>query len=546
MSDTLSIYDKDAKAFAEGFEGQRPERLYDLLRTFFVPTGAVLDVGCGSGRDVEHMRGAGYDAVGIDASDGMIEEARRLHPNCNFLLGGLPDLRPVPDDNFDYVWCCAVIMHLPEEQLVSSLVSLLRVCRTEGKVLVTFRGPSRPERDQGRLFTNFSVQQIAELFESLGAMVLHSESVSESELTWHTVIVKKQSITSKEGIARIQDVITNDNKTATYKLTLLRALCHIARSENHSVFWDPGLDHVVVPLQRIALCWIRYYWKVLGEGLKQTTKGDLQFAKNLRAVKEVFSHPLDVIENFDSGSPHPKVLALVREIAQTIDKNPVRYTGGSSSPVFGGGFKKVDLSGRDDLDKWFSIGKDNVPVAMKVPAKIWRDLRLFHHWIEKSLLVEWFQLTKELNPKRSDLDLLPLIFESDFEESRKVKLAQVALKSEKIVCCWTGKPLSKFDLDHVIAYSLWKNNDLWNLLPASPAVNLKKSQKLPHPRLIEARADTIQRYWAIYSQAYPQLFENQFQRAHGGQHSLAPNRVQLLINTVSQVHYSRGVEYFKP
>ena len=48
----------------------------------------VLDVGCGTGGDVEVFRTIGVKkVVGMDASDAMIAEARTKHPKCDFRVG---------------------------------------------------------------------------------------------------------------------------------------------------------------------------------------------------------------------------------------------------------------------------------------------------------------------------------------------------------------------------------------------------------------------------------------------------------------------------
>ncbi|HOP97384.1 MAG TPA: GNAT family N-acetyltransferase [Verrucomicrobiota bacterium] len=44
-----------------------------------------------------------------------------------------------------------------------------------------------------------------------------------------------------------------------------------------------------------------------------------------------------------------------------------------------------------------------------------------------------------------------------------------------------GKALDdKFEIDQAIPFALWKNNDLWNLLPALPAINNEKQAASPH------------------------------------------------------------------
>ncbi|TVR91539.1 MAG: hypothetical protein EA428_05430 [Spirochaetaceae bacterium] len=44
---------------------------------------------------------------------------------------------------------------------------------------------------------------------------------------------------------------------------------------------------------------------------------------------------------------------------------------------------------------------------------------------------------------------------------------------------WAGSSLTRFDVDHAIPWSLWRSNELWNMLPALPQANNEKRDKLP-------------------------------------------------------------------
>ncbi|MFD2825276.1 HNH endonuclease domain-containing protein [Leeuwenhoekiella polynyae] len=54
--------------------------------------------------------------------------------------------------------------------------------------------------------------------------------------------------------------------------------------------------------------------------------------------------------------------------------------------------------------------------------------------------------------------------------------------------------MARYPLDLVIPFSICKNNDLWNLLPAARNVNAAKSDKIPAPELIERQRDRILEY----------------------------------------------------
>ena len=52
-------------------------------------------------------------------------------------------------------------------------------------------------------------------------------------------------------------------------------------------------------------------------------------------------------------------------------------------------------------------------------------------------------------------------------------------------------------VDHVIPFSVWRNNDLWNLLPSHSHINMKKKDMIPSPEFLEDRKDSIIGYWEM-------------------------------------------------
>ncbi len=88
---TLSAYDREAATFADDWETQpAPADLHVVVRRFFNP-GPTADIGCGSGRDTAWLNDNGYPAQGYDASEGLLNEARRRHPHIPFQRAVLPD-----------------------------------------------------------------------------------------------------------------------------------------------------------------------------------------------------------------------------------------------------------------------------------------------------------------------------------------------------------------------------------------------------------------------------------------------------------------------
>ena len=123
---TLAAYDQDAAAFAQDWLGQpSPVDLQEIVERFFVRGGNSADIGCGCGREVAWRHANGFSAVGFDASEGLLAEARRRYPSLKFAQAELPELAGV--GTYDNVLCETVIMHLDRKQIAASVRRLLDI-----------------------------------------------------------------------------------------------------------------------------------------------------------------------------------------------------------------------------------------------------------------------------------------------------------------------------------------------------------------------------------------------------------------------------------
>jgi len=102
------------------------------------PGAKVLDAGCGSGRLLAGFAGKDVRYLGIDACRELLEEARERFPGHEFRANDILRLGEVPELDFDYVFCVAVLQHIPGKDLRLQVLRQLRnkVSR-KGKVIIT-------------------------------------------------------------------------------------------------------------------------------------------------------------------------------------------------------------------------------------------------------------------------------------------------------------------------------------------------------------------------------------------------------------------------
>lgn len=96
--------------------------------------GLVVDVGCGTGRDVEWFARQGARVLGVDRSVGMLREARR-HTRVALVAGDVLRL-PLSDGAAAAIWCVATLIHLPREAFGDAVRELRRVLRRDGTLVI--------------------------------------------------------------------------------------------------------------------------------------------------------------------------------------------------------------------------------------------------------------------------------------------------------------------------------------------------------------------------------------------------------------------------
>src|SRR6185312_5745895 len=132
--------------------------LIDTARLQLKPGQTLLDVGCGTGKDLEKLfarYGEEVKLYGIDNSKDMLLQVPRAvaeSPNVR-LKDGRADKLPYTDNSFDYVTCSLVLHHLPQSEQQKALQEMCRVLKSGGTVLIQDWG--QPRNVFGRLIAWF-------------------------------------------------------------------------------------------------------------------------------------------------------------------------------------------------------------------------------------------------------------------------------------------------------------------------------------------------------------------------------------------------------
>jgi len=131
MEGNIRLYNKPAMVAA--YSGKTLRRSEEQIFRELRP-GKLLDLGCGTGRTTVVLSHMGFTACGLDISEAMILEAKRLHPHLTFLLGDACDLSGFEDGEFDYVLFSPNGLDLihPYEMRIKCLKEVYRVLKPTG------------------------------------------------------------------------------------------------------------------------------------------------------------------------------------------------------------------------------------------------------------------------------------------------------------------------------------------------------------------------------------------------------------------------------
>lgn len=143
---TIGHYDAGADGFREGTRDHDVSQNVDALLSRLEGPGpfAILDLGCGPGRDLARFRALGHEAIGLDGAARFVAMAH-ADTGCDvwhqdFLALDLPSAR------FDGIFANASLFHVPTQELPRVLRELHAALRPRG---VLFASNPRGQDTEG-------------------------------------------------------------------------------------------------------------------------------------------------------------------------------------------------------------------------------------------------------------------------------------------------------------------------------------------------------------------------------------------------------------
>lgn len=320
---------------------------------------------------------------------------------------------------------------------------------------------------------------------------------------------------NRDHFRKINKIIERESKTASYKFALLRATIEVAEKYDHLAVRTPD-DRIHLPTGLLVEKWLAYYYPLLSKlgSLRHATNGNLAFEKDFAAIIEFYeekegggfpSFYNDLTEGKYPSLINEEVRKLTENIRSTIVKQPMQYIGSSLDHQQGNYLiyqpenKKTPVKQNESINHELLLRKFG---TFSIPTWFYETLRYFGSFLsgQESLLMQWAEFTWSINYPKVNVNksrILEQLLESPDKERNVKEVQEFLRKKENIYCIWSGKRISykELHIDHCIPFSIYFNNDLWNLLPTKEKVNSKKSDRIPSPELLKNRKDQLLGYW---------------------------------------------------
>lgn len=354
--------------------------------------------------------------------------------------------------------------------------------------------------------------------------------------------VKTNNMNTNATYKELSTILERDSTSASYKFALLRAAIEVVLEQ--SPFIKIEEKRVAIPGWLIVEKWLLYYFPIFSDtafipqvSSDKDLDNPIKFRQLFSPITDYYSTNggyeaffVDLRSKYIPAPIQDQFLELSDYTFDLIRNMPMKYFGNSlaSTPEekfyrvfqYEKGRKKKAITGPIDtlslLDRYahFFLPKSYYELFEVMGAYILGT---------GSIIQRWAEFTANLARGKSDVTVSKMldILSTSPVEAREVRLSQQLftnlLENQRTLrCVWSDKNISiksGLNLDHVVPFSVWKNNDLWNLLPASKQVNKEKSNKIPPKEKLEARREAILHYWTFLYKSEPEIFMREVKKS---------------------------------
>lgn len=194
--DPIAVHNHIADVYAEEFT--EPSSHLDTFLKYLPRSSRILDAGCGPGVDADYMDSRGYEVVGVDLAENMLEIARETTSNVEFKEADIRRL-DFSDFYFDGIVSSLSLPYIPKSDIPRVISDFYHMLAKGGCIfLLLHKGESseglKPDPlYEGKVFMNImSEGEITEILEQHGFTIknrFERSPVSEAEFDYDLLYI---------------------------------------------------------------------------------------------------------------------------------------------------------------------------------------------------------------------------------------------------------------------------------------------------------------------------------------------------------------------
>lgn len=142
-------YDEHAASFFEQTFYLPTDSLSQFFMEKLPQNSRVLDAGCGTGRDAKYFAEQGLIVEAFDASEELVKLAR-IHTALEIQHSSFLTFKST--NKYDGIWACASLLHVPFNELSSTIEYLASYLKFGGIFYLSFKYGDQERVSNGRFF----------------------------------------------------------------------------------------------------------------------------------------------------------------------------------------------------------------------------------------------------------------------------------------------------------------------------------------------------------------------------------------------------------
>ena len=189
----FDYYQKNFKEYHKKTFNIDPSSFLLPLSEKLSPGACILDIGCGSGRDLLWFRQRGFEVVGFERSPGLAGLARK-NVGCEVIEGDF-ETYDFSRLSVDAIMLIGALVHLPHSKVSAVLISINRALKDDGNIFLSLKkGAGNTSDSHGRVFYLWNDGELRDLFKDLGLDVIdyfQQSSMIGTDEVWIGYVLEK-------------------------------------------------------------------------------------------------------------------------------------------------------------------------------------------------------------------------------------------------------------------------------------------------------------------------------------------------------------------